>query len=670
MTRLSTDAQPDTAYTASVSSDGRYLAFSTATPGLVPGDNDALLNVFVYDRQTQTTEAVDVTSAGVRANSYSQSARISRDGRYVLFDSAATNLAGAPDTNARDDVFLRDRVAGTTERVNVSTGGGQAFWFSNGMMTPDARFIAIGSDGLSVDDHTFFDDVYVRDRQTGVTELVSVSSAGVEPTDANTYVSDISPDGRFVVMWSNSAELVPGDTNGVWDVFVRDRLLGTTERVSLSSTGAEIGGSTTSWNQVSADGRYVAFSSTATDVVPGDTNGQRDVFIRDRQLGTTSRAIEKNGGGQITDGVVHDFDMSDDARIFVFKTYNLDSNVVPGDTNGFTDVFLYDRVTRIAERVSVGVGGAQPNGNNDRITSAPVLDGEGRRVAFASAASNIVPSAPNGGIFLVDRGGAPTPIPVPQTIGDGCGNSLGSTTGACQSGDGLDVDVDGENGGLSQSVTDARLPGRGITFSFSRSYSSVDAIGGRLGPGWTYPYQAGLLFYGNGDINVRSEDGQSAIYVLQPDGSFKTPDGITSTLTVVAGGYTLTVSDQSRLSFDSAGRLTQMLDQSAQGLTFAYAGADMTQITDAEGKQVTLIYDPTSHQITRFNLPDGRFVAYTYGLDGRLQTVQDLRGGITTYTMIRLGGSMGSRTSSTTGRFGWSTTPRAGSSRSETPWTT
>lgn len=260
VTRLSTDAQPDTAYTASVSSDGRYLAFSTATPGLVPGDNDALLNVFVYDRQTQTTEAVDVTSAGVRANSYSQSARISRDGRYVLFDSAATNLAGAPDTNARDDVFLRDRVAGTTERVNVSTGGGQAFWFSNGMMTPDARFIAIGSDGLSVDDHTFFDDVYVRDRQTGVTELVSVSSAGVEPTDANTYVSDISPDGRFVVMWSNSAELVPGDTNGVWDVFVRDRLLGTTERVSLSSTGAEIGGSTTSWNQVSADGRYVAFS--------------------------------------------------------------------------------------------------------------------------------------------------------------------------------------------------------------------------------------------------------------------------------------------------------------------------------------------------------------------------------------------------------------------------
>ena len=223
------------------------------------------------------------------------------------------------------------------------------------------------------------------------------------------------------------------------------------------------------------------------------------------------------------------------------------------------------------------------------------------------------------------------PIPVAQTIGNGCSNSLGSTTGGCES-DTSDEDVDADNGGLAQSVTDARLDGRGVTFAFSRSYSSIDATPGRLGPGWTFPYQAGLIFYGNGDVGVRSEDGQSAIYVKQTDGSLRAPEGITSTLTAVTGGYALTSLDQSRLSFDSSGRLTQMLDTIGQGLSFGYTGSDMTLITDAEGKQVSLVYDPTSHQLTRFNLPDGRFVAYTYRVDGRLETVRDLRGGITTYT--------------------------------------
>ena len=201
-------------YHASISADGRYVAFTSEDGQLVPGDTNGHGDVFVRDRLLGTTERVSVDSAGVQGDGESRSPRLSASGRYVVFESWANNLVGA------------------------STPG---TW-----------------------------DVFLHDRRHGTTELVSLDSNGT-PANVNCFDPSISADGRTVAFWSSSANLVPGDTNGWPDVFVRDRQLGVTERVSLDSAGAQ--GNRDSWYaSISADGRYVAFFATATNLVPGDTN--------------------------------------------------------------------------------------------------------------------------------------------------------------------------------------------------------------------------------------------------------------------------------------------------------------------------------------------------------------------------------------------------------------
>jgi YD repeat-containing protein len=608
------------------SADGRFVGFTSSRSLLAPGGGEKASNTYVYDNRTAQREFADRATGGTPWPTATAFHAISRDGRFVSFERKGTGVSR--------QFYVRDRQSGTTEAVSVAGNGSLAFGgvISGAVMNSTGRFFGFATFQLTSTSPVSRAG-YIRDVDAGVTELVSVDSNEVPPggSPGTVQITDISSDGRFVVMITD-AQLAADDIDAAIDVYVRDRVVGTTERVSLSSAGEPLtGGPAGSLRaaQVSSDGRYVAFITDATNAFPGDSNAAEDVVVRDRVLGTTTRAISASGGGQVTTGI-NNFDMTDDGKGFAFVPFAGAMNVAPGDNNAGTDAFFSDSQTKLTELVSIAPTGDQADST---VKQVAFIDGTSRRVTFSSLART-QPDAPSGGLFLVDRGGAPKPIPVPQTIGDGCGNSLGSTTGACQADGGLDEDVDGENGGLSQSATDARLSGRGVTFAFSRSYASVDtATGGRLGAGWTYPYQAGLVLFLNGDIDVRSEDGQTVTYVHQPDGSFKTPDGVTSTLAAVSSGYTLTGLDQSRLSFDGQGRLTQMVDQTNQGLAFAYTGSDLTMVTDADGKQVALTYDPTSHQLTRLTLPDGRFVAYTYRLaDGRLETVRDLRGGITTYT--------------------------------------
>ena len=362
----------------SISSDGHYAAFSSGAA------------VFVRDRQSGTTELVSVSSGGASGNGPSSYPSISPDGRYVAFESGATNLVPG-DTNARLDVFVRDRQAGTTERVSLSNGGGQG----NG----DSYAASISGDGVRIaflssasnlvaNDTNGFYDVFVRDRQAGTTACVSLTGVGV-PGNGNSALPAISADGRFVAFPSVADDLVSGDFNQFVDVFVRDLQNHTTERVSVATGGAE------AWDasftpSISADGRYVAFNSYAENLVPWDANFNDDIFVRDRQAGTTELISITTSGAQSHGVCGLICSISADGRYVAYESSA--SDLVPADTNGVSDIFVRDRQRGTTERVSVDSGGGEGNGGSE----TPSVSAGGRFVAFASRASHLVPGDTNG----------------------------------------------------------------------------------------------------------------------------------------------------------------------------------------------------------------------------------------------------------------------------------
>jgi Tol biopolymer transport system component len=323
-----------------ISRDGRYVSYHASSTNLVPGDTNGVSDVFVYDRRTAATERVSLPDTRRQGDGWSATSAISADGRFVAFHSAASNLVTG-DTNGTWDVFLRDRLAGTTERVNVSTTGGQVTGSAYGVaISGDGRFVGFGSSaaGLVPEDTDELGDVFVRDVRAGTTERVSRTATGVAPNSHSLDVA-MSDDGRLVVFLSYASNLVPGDTNFAGDIFVRDRRTGRLELASLTSAGAQANGPS-SGVTISPDGRYVGFTSDASNLVPGDTNAAGDVFIRDRRTGDTERISVATSGEQ-GNGYSFQLGLSHRARYAVFGSNA--SNLVPGDTNGVGDAFLRTR---------------------------------------------------------------------------------------------------------------------------------------------------------------------------------------------------------------------------------------------------------------------------------------------------------------------------------------
>ncbi len=363
----------------SVSSDGRFVAFGAVLPGF------SMVAQYVRDRDTGVTEMVSVDGA----TQYSSGSHaMTRDGRYVAFTALGV-------------VGLRDRVASATEVVSYSsggvptTGGGPA-------ISDDARYIVFSSSASNVvaSDTNAADDVFVRDRVTATNERVSVSSGGVEGDGASSGVA-ISGDGRYVAFASNADNLVAGDTNGVEDLFVRDRQNATTERVGLGCGSPECVWPCFACNgisdhfAISGDGRFVAFG-TGASLVPEDTDSYPDVYVYDRTLHVTKLASVTTSGSAagLTDGYAA---ISDDGRKVVFRSYSPD--VVAGDTNGAEDVFVRDLVSQSTERVSVSSTGAESHplysgasGGDNTIA----ITGDGSVVAFASSAPDLVAGDTNG----------------------------------------------------------------------------------------------------------------------------------------------------------------------------------------------------------------------------------------------------------------------------------
>ncbi len=417
---------------SSISADGRRVAFESESANLVTGDTNGVSDIFIRDRLTALTTRASVSSAGVQSNGSADAPLISADSRVVVFSSQATNLILGVQTNTYD-AFARDLVTGQTELVSVTLAGTDAndTSFATGI-SGDGRYVAFQS--LSTDlvpgDTNGLVDAFVRDRVAGVTTRVSISSSGSQGNGLSLRPV-ISADGRLVAFWSEASNLVLGDTNGVSDIFVFDRGTGVTTRVSVSSSGAQAN-NFCSDPSISATGRFVAFASRASNLGGVDANNLLDVFVHDRRAGTTACA-SVDPAGVTGNGFSHVPGLSADGRHLAFQS--LGSNLVPLDTNGNFDVFVRDLVAGQTTRWSVDTSGAQSNGSTSGV---PALSADGRVLTFCSDATNLVTSdtnnrfdafvralaAANSGIAICagDGSGTACPCANPGAAGHGCGS--------------------------------------------------------------------------------------------------------------------------------------------------------------------------------------------------------------------------------------------------------
>jgi Tol biopolymer transport system component/putative cell wall-binding protein len=375
---------------SSVSGDGRYVAFQSAADNLVAGDANLAEDIFVRDRQTGTTVLVSVASNGTQGNGPSTFPRISADGAWVAFTSAADNLV-ADDTNGVPDVFLHEMATGATTRISVASDGtegddesGYPYVCADGSVVAFSSFAANLVPGdTNYDSAAGIDgeDIFVWVRASGNVERMSVDSSAVEGNDDSLWPC-LSADGRYVCFNSYSTNLVAGDNNEAPDVFVRDRTGGTTERVSVANDGAE-GDDWSDYPSISADGRYVAFDSQAGNLVAGDDNYDWDVFVRDRTGGTTTRVSVSGTGSQ---GNLNSFwpSISGDGRYVVFESFATD--LVSGATSTQGDVYVRDRTGGTTTRLSVTSAGVQGND----WSGTPAISADGRYVVFESEATNLI----------------------------------------------------------------------------------------------------------------------------------------------------------------------------------------------------------------------------------------------------------------------------------------
>jgi len=387
----------------SISADGRYFLFDSRATNLVPGDTNFWQDAFVRDRVAGTLERVSVGVGGVQANNRSGNVAMTPDGRFVLFNSEAGNLVPG-DTNLSWDAFVRDRLLGTTERVSVSSSGAEGDGDVHATaISSDGRYVALAgyATNLVPGDTNGHQDVFVHDRSNHTTVRVSLASNGAQAAGGDSYNGSISDDGQFVAFASLASNLAPSDTNGAVDIFVRDQTAGTTQRVTVAANPPPPGLS--SWAdgvQISGNGRFVAFSHDANNLVPGDTNGVADIFVRNLTLGTTERVSVSSAGLQGNDRCFVFPSISTNGRFVAFGSYA--TNLVAGDTNATQDVFLRDRWLGTTERVSLGAEGEQLSWNS----SAGCVSPDGRYVTFANFL-NFLPDDSNDLLdgFVRDRTG-------------------------------------------------------------------------------------------------------------------------------------------------------------------------------------------------------------------------------------------------------------------------
>ena len=426
-------------WNGAISGDGRFVAFGSTAVNLVPNDVNQASDVFVRDRATGRTEIVSVSSSGARAAGACASGRvgsftpsITPDGRFVSFSSCATNLV-PNDLNADMDGFVHDRRTHRTEMVSLSSAGKQGMTpltpnhasFASSM-SANGRYVGVVSyaDNLVPNDTNAAADVFVFDRSAKTMERVSISDTEQQsstiggPLQASSGSAFLSDDGRYVGFSSYADNLVPNDTNATIDVFVRDRVAKKTERISVRTGGAQVGGGGTAANGgrgMSANGRFVMWTTSAANVIPNDANGAGvgsafDVFVTDRLTRRTERISVDSLATEATDDSSSGSISADGRYVAIASTAN---NLAAGDTGlngsntttvgaqpGDLDVFLYDRHLGIMEMLSVAPDGREARGHcgvtgealsgDSSESFGPTVNADGQYVAFQSCANNLV----------------------------------------------------------------------------------------------------------------------------------------------------------------------------------------------------------------------------------------------------------------------------------------
>ncbi len=439
------------AFHAILSADGRFVAFRSAASNLVPRDRNFCIDVFVHDGESGETTRASVSSTGLEANAPTYGIGMTPDGRYVAFCTQANNLVPL-DVDTYFDVFIHDRETAETTRVEAPAEI-RVFEDQQVALSADARFLAFQSRSpfFVPEDSNELYDVFRLDRSNGEIQRVSVDSSGNEsfgPSGAG--CASITADGRFVAFESDAEDLVAGDDNDQLDVFVHDVVSGRTGRASRPFDGLATGGGGRN-PRISAGGRFVAFESTASDLVPGDTNAASDVFVRDLVTRVTERVSvdslgrQSDAGGRLGSRLDT---ITPDGRIIVFTSRA--TNLVSDDTNTRDDVFVHDRASGETARMSLSALGEEAS--LDSVHGG--VSANGRYVSFVTG-SALVPGDTNHvlDVFVRDR------MP--------CGN------GTVNRANGRAVDVlavNGFSGGPGQRVL--RVPSAGkITLSLSVSPS-------------------------------------------------------------------------------------------------------------------------------------------------------------------------------------------------------
>ena len=405
-------------------------------------------------------EMVSRNAMGEPGTGGSSQPSISRNGRWAVFASFARNLVD-DDSNFRQDVFKRDVFTGEIRRMSVFSNGSQvtdgASWDPS-VSAEGARVAFVSeSDQLSALDSNGEPDIYVRiEGLTNSTALVSVNNS-FQVGDGISDEPSISPDGFTVAFRSKATNLVTGDTNAHPDIYVRDLQNNSTTRVSVASGGVEASGP--SFEPAQANNGRTAFTSFATNLVSNDTNTVSDIFLYEENSSLqVTRRVSISTSGEEANGPSSTPAISPDGRFIVFMSDA--SNLVPGDTNGVTDIFLHDVLLATTERVSISTDGIQGNG----VSRFPAVSDDGRYITFDSLADNLVPNDTNGlrDVFRHDRfSGATVRVSEAPNGTEGTEQSFSTSV----SGNGERIvfisnanEFDGPSGGTNQVFMEVRGP--------------------------------------------------------------------------------------------------------------------------------------------------------------------------------------------------------------------
>jgi Tol biopolymer transport system component len=385
--------------------DGRYVAFDSLANNLVPNDKNGAEDVFVRDLVAGKTTLVSANSSGAAANGASgvngsgnnDTPAISKDGRYVAFTSGATDFTGGQYNPLA--IFVRDLTTNTTTEVSVSTTGGQPNNYSeHAFMTPDGNYVGFESYAgnlVNMSSAPAYENIFVRNRSAATTALVTVSTTGSDGANGYSYYPTITADGSHVAFGSSAQNLIPQNGDNLGDTYVRDLVGQTTTLVSThdpslpSLTGNGDSGLqsvTSQLPQTSSDGRYVTFTSYASNLVPGDNNGASDIFVGDRQGGkVTLVSVNQAGTGSGNAGSQRPV-MSADGRCVAFNSFASDLTGTPDNTNGGANVYERNLQTGMTTLVSINQSGTATAAGP---SSEPVMSPDGRYIAFESDAADL-----------------------------------------------------------------------------------------------------------------------------------------------------------------------------------------------------------------------------------------------------------------------------------------